>query len=259
MEAVRTEVAKQSGGKQEIWTQFSLPKDASAYLTSSRKRNVSTSKLPPSNPKPGDEWINSLGMVFCWCPPGKFRMGIDGSPTPQTRDASPVGVIISKGFWISKYEASLGDYSRARYGRTKPLRDPVACIGSTSATCPSYDNRPFRCFWVYENLDPRKRKQMLLPRAGVIACRPKRNGSTPAGLAALLATPLVIRRELARFANFADRSLPPEDGPTFTTAIHDQRRWHGQTSGANRFVPAQRLGNSRHARKRFRVRAPTVS
>ena len=33
MEAVRTEVAKQSGGKQEIWARFSLPKDGSASVT----------------------------------------------------------------------------------------------------------------------------------------------------------------------------------------------------------------------------------
>ena len=128
LEAVRTEVAKQSGGKQEIWAQFSLPKDASAYLTSSRKRNVSTSKLPPSNPKPGDEWINSLGMVFCWCPPGSFRMGLPDASTPSTRDAKQVDVAISGGFWMSKYEVTLGDYSRARYGRDKPLRGPLGFV-----------------------------------------------------------------------------------------------------------------------------------
>ena len=83
MDAVQAEVEKQSGGKQEIWARFSLPKNKTVHVTSSRKRNVATTKLPPGNPKPGDEWINSLGMVFCWCPPGKFRMGVDGPPTQR--------------------------------------------------------------------------------------------------------------------------------------------------------------------------------
>ena len=115
---------------------------------------------------PGDEWINSLGMVFCWCPPGKFRMGIDGPATPQTRDASPVGVIISKGFWISKYEVALGDYSRARYGRTKPLRGPIGFIPFNACNAAPYDDRPFRCFWVYEKPE----------------CRGSESGDAPQGL-----------------------------------------------------------------------------
>ena len=42
MAEVQAEVAKQSDGKQEIWARFSLPKDASASVNSSRKRNLST-------------------------------------------------------------------------------------------------------------------------------------------------------------------------------------------------------------------------
>ena len=150
MEAVRTEVAKQSGGKQEIWARFSLPKDTSTSVTPSRKRNISTSKLPPGNPMPGDEWINSLGMVFCWCPPGKFRWESTAQRRPKPGMLLPWDVIISKGFWISKYEVALGDYSRARYGRTKPLRGPLGFIPFNFCNASPYDDRPFRCFWVYE-------------------------------------------------------------------------------------------------------------
>ncbi|PHR97393.1 MAG: hypothetical protein COA78_27735 [Blastopirellula sp.] len=114
MAKVDTDVAKQSGGKQKLWYTFSSNQDAARHVVSSRNLNLATTKLPPSNPNPGDQWINSIGMVFCWCPPGEFRMGIDGAPTPQTRDATQVDVTISKGFWISKYELTLGDYARAR-------------------------------------------------------------------------------------------------------------------------------------------------
>ena len=95
MAKVNTDVARQSGMKQELWYQFAWPNDSAAHTVSSRRRNIATSKLPPTNPKPGDEWINSLGMVLCWCPPGNFRMGIDGPATPQTRDAAPVDVPLS--------------------------------------------------------------------------------------------------------------------------------------------------------------------
>lgn len=54
--------------------------------------------------KAGDEWVNPWGMVFCWCPAGKFTMG---SPTTEAgRDDEEVQreVSIAKGFWIAKYE-----------------------------------------------------------------------------------------------------------------------------------------------------------
>ena len=212
MEAVRTEVATKSSGKQEIWARFSLPKDTSTSVTSSRKRNVSTSKLPPSKPKPGDEWINSLGMVFCWCPPGKFRMGIDGPATPQTRDASPVDVIISKGFWISKYEVALGDYSRARYGRTKPLRGPIGFIPFNVCNVPLTTIDPSGVFGFAKNLNAAEAKAGMLPKGWSYrlpteaeweyACRAGSSGRYSFGNSP---------RELAQFANFADAALLRQD------------------------------------------------
>ncbi|MGD1978045.1 MAG: SUMF1/EgtB/PvdO family nonheme iron enzyme [Akkermansiaceae bacterium] len=68
----------------------------------------------PSNPKVGQEWTNAAGMTFCYCPPGKFEMGRRSSETPRNRDASPVTVTLKKGFWISKYELTMGDYYLVR-------------------------------------------------------------------------------------------------------------------------------------------------
>ena len=210
MEAVRAEVATKSGGKQEIWTGFSLPKDASAYLTSSRKRKIATTKLPPGNPKPGDEWINSLGMVFCWCPPGKFRMGIAGAPTPQTSDASPVDVVISKGFWISKYELTLGDYGRARK-RNPEGREMVALVHANQPI--TGIKGPSALKFGSGTLDPVGKKAGCLPSGWgyrlpteaewEYACRAGSTSRFSFGDSA---------RELHRYANYADRSLHQEDG-----------------------------------------------
>ena len=56
------------------------------------------------------------------------------------------------------------------------------------------------------------------------------------------------------FANFCGCRAPPA-GLRLPLRRSNLRRRHGQTSGANRFVPAQCMGNSRHARKRKRDRA----
>lgn len=116
MAAVKDEIAQQSGGKQELWYDFSLPIDATVAVVSSHKRTIQTSKLPPQNPKPGEEWINGLGMVFCWVPPGSFRMGIADPQLDQAEDARPVDVTISEGFWIGKYEMACGTYRRLGKG-----------------------------------------------------------------------------------------------------------------------------------------------
>ncbi len=116
MEQVSKDVSQQSDGSQQVWYDFSLPIDATVAVVASQKRNIHTSKLPPQNPQPGDEWINGLGMVFCWVPPGSFRMGIGDPRFDQAQDAGPVDVTISEGFWIGKYEMACGTYRRLGKG-----------------------------------------------------------------------------------------------------------------------------------------------
>jgi len=114
MANIRDEVATASGGKQRPWFDFSLAKDATAYAISNSQRPVSTDKLPPAKPRAGDQWINGQGMVFCWCPPGSFRMGLADASKPQTRDARQVDVTISEGFWMGKHEVTNAAYFKMR-------------------------------------------------------------------------------------------------------------------------------------------------
>ncbi|MBT3471085.1 MAG: formylglycine-generating enzyme family protein [Opitutae bacterium] len=51
----------------------------------------------------GDQWVDQNGFCFVWCPAGTFLMGDEAF-----KDAQPVQVSLSKGFWIGKYE-TLGD------------------------------------------------------------------------------------------------------------------------------------------------------
>ena len=64
----------------------------------------------PGN-KGGDEWTNSRGMVFCWCPPGKFTAGSPPHEPGRYSDETQREVVISEGFWIGKYEVTKGQWT----------------------------------------------------------------------------------------------------------------------------------------------------
>ena len=54
--------------------------------------------------KPGDEWVGPRGMVYCWCPPGKFSMGSPETDTGRFADEAQREVVVKEGFWMAKYE-----------------------------------------------------------------------------------------------------------------------------------------------------------
>lgn len=65
----------------------------------------------PGN-KAGDEWVNARGMVFCWCPPGRYTAGSPKETPLRFPDEEPREVIIKDGFWIAKYEHTRGQKLR---------------------------------------------------------------------------------------------------------------------------------------------------
>ena len=54
--------------------------------------------------KAGDEWMGPRGMVYCWCPPGKFTMGSPETETGRFTDEAQREVSVKEGFWMAKYE-----------------------------------------------------------------------------------------------------------------------------------------------------------
>lgn len=90
-----------------------------------RKPRVGAPKLdtPTSNPSGIKELRNSLGMEFVFIPKGEFSMGSnDGSDVEQ--DERPRHrVMISHGFYLSKYETTIANYEDVMSPRR--LRAPV--------------------------------------------------------------------------------------------------------------------------------------
>ncbi len=70
--------------------------------------------------------------TFCWCPPGEFKIGDE-----ECRDARPVDVTISHGFWMGKYEVTQGQYEFVMGKRPSFFKGaflPVEMVNWTEAT-----------------------------------------------------------------------------------------------------------------------------
>ena len=76
----------------------------------------------PARGKPGDEWINIHGLVFCWIPAGTFTMGSPEDTPGRYPDEEQRSVTIEDGFWMQKYELIRGQSTTV--GRYLP-RDMV--------------------------------------------------------------------------------------------------------------------------------------
>ena len=61
--------------------------------------------------KAGDE-RKIAGVTLCWCPAGRFTMGSPPGEPERRPGEDQVEVVLSKGFWMSKYEATQGDWKR---------------------------------------------------------------------------------------------------------------------------------------------------
>jgi len=61
------------------------------------------------------------GVTLCWCPPGQFTMGSPSGEPERRPGETQVEVTISRGFWMSKYEATQGDWMRTSVALPGPL------------------------------------------------------------------------------------------------------------------------------------------
>ena len=61
--------------------------------------------------KPGDE-REVAGVKLCWCPPGRFLMGSPPDEPERRPGEDQVEVLLTRGFWMAKYEATQGQWKR---------------------------------------------------------------------------------------------------------------------------------------------------
>ena len=57
-------------------------------------------------------WENSIGMKFCWCPPGTFLMGNLKNEVDGCEIEDQVEVTLTQGFWLRKYEVTQGEWEK---------------------------------------------------------------------------------------------------------------------------------------------------
>jgi formylglycine-generating enzyme len=74
-----------------------------------------------------------IGSVkLCWCPPGRFKMGSPLDEPERRPDEEQVEVILSRGFWMARFETTQGQWKRV-VGKLP---------GSPTAELPESDDLP---------------------------------------------------------------------------------------------------------------------
>jgi formylglycine-generating enzyme required for sulfatase activity len=74
--------------------------------------------------KAGDQ-REILGIKFCWCPSGTFIMGSPRTEPERRPGEDQVKVILTKGFWMAKYEATQSEWKRVMGQLPGPLTDEL--------------------------------------------------------------------------------------------------------------------------------------
>ena len=74
-----------------------------AVFTSAERRKAGQAHEKPTGPEPKKPPTNSIGMELVSIPKGKFMMGEGGGA---------VGVILTKPFWLGKYEVTQGQFKK---------------------------------------------------------------------------------------------------------------------------------------------------
>ena len=59
--------------------------------------------------KSGAEWVNDRGMIFCWCPAGRFHIGSSEKEVGHEEDEVRAEVEFPRGFWMGKFEFTRRD------------------------------------------------------------------------------------------------------------------------------------------------------
>ncbi|MDP1588814.1 MAG: formylglycine-generating enzyme family protein [Prosthecobacter sp.] len=72
-----------------------------------------------------NSFIDSNGIEFVWCPPGRFLMGSPPSEDQQLADETQHAVELIRGFWIGKYPITQGQWQQLSGSNPSHFRPDV--------------------------------------------------------------------------------------------------------------------------------------
>jgi len=177
------------------------------------KAKALSAESPREGSAPGELWVNSIGMTFCWIPPGKFEMGDASRSRLELADAQPVAVTLSRGFWMARFETTQQECLRAGF----KLNPSLAKTKNAPAHNVTQDNTKN----FLEGLTKAEQKAGRLPgdweyslpteAEWEYACRA--GGHTRFSFGD-------DEQQLGLYANFADKRLVSDDGALQFAATH---------------------------------------
>ncbi len=94
---------------------LSLPLACFTQVEAQPIRTTASSDKPAEAPFAGSKAGQERkidGIKLCWCPPGSFVMGSPRDEPERRPGENQVRVTLTKGFWMSKYEATQGQWKR---------------------------------------------------------------------------------------------------------------------------------------------------
>ncbi|MFT5523265.1 MAG: sulfatase activating formylglycine-generating enzyme [Pirellulaceae bacterium] len=159
----------------------------------------------------GDQWVNNMGIVFCWCPPGRYLAGSPQGTAGRYADEAQREINIDTGFWLSKYELARGqEVAQRRPGRTiaRHKLDPMTMINHDDAKT------------MMRNFTQSERQAARLPEEWEYSLSTEEQWEYAARAGST--TPYFFGTEitlLPRYANFADKSYY-DSGEVYSNAAH---------------------------------------
>ena len=131
------DVAVPDGVQLKTGSTVDLLKTVESTVVGAASQSISPSDRFIPGRKAGDEWVNSMGLVFCWCPPGKYVAGSPESEPDRYPDEEQREVVIPNGFWLSKYELAfsqrIAKRSPGRGALARHKLDPMTLINHDDA------------------------------------------------------------------------------------------------------------------------------